>query len=635
MAEAVRLVVWDLDETFWRGTLTEGGIREYVQAHHDLVIELARRGIISSICSKNDMDTVLPILREKGILEYFVFPSVSWESKGQRLAALVETVGLRPTTVLFIDDNPNNRAEAAAIVPGLQIEDETFIARMLDDSRFKGKDDKDLTRLKQYQLLEARKRDEQRADGGNEAFLRGCDVRVYIEYDVASHIDRAVELVNRTNQLNYTKRRLPENPDKARRLLQDELASYNRQAGLVRVMDKYGDYGFVGLFVTETMRKENVPGAANSRLRHYCFSCRTLGMLIEYWLYEHLRRPELTVVGEVLTDLSVPRIVDWVRLVPSMRQDAPRQEPVAPKLVLWGGCEVNAVALYLAGAADSVDVFGNYPAGALFVRINSAVLALELTGRDPAGFAAEAALLGLPEHMNAVDIFGDVPPGTAYVFNCTFDSSRIPLYRHRTRGWVLHAEPQTFSWMQLNVVPEARLVETMAEHPHLTAEQQDQLLRVRRHIAENYVNIRPVSEAGYADAMRGLIDRVPNGSRFIIALDHDEVCTHDKQVVRLPQITRYAAIMREVAAEYPYVGVVSFADVLQGPHEIQKGGGNHYDRHVYLRFAERVIEVLRRLPARSNRTGASSSVLRAAADCGCVASAPLPSDARFPALSNS
>ena len=43
MAEPVRLVVWDLDETFWRGTLVEGGIREYVQAHHEIVVELARR----------------------------------------------------------------------------------------------------------------------------------------------------------------------------------------------------------------------------------------------------------------------------------------------------------------------------------------------------------------------------------------------------------------------------------------------------------------------------------------------------------------------------------------------------------------------------------------------------------------
>jgi hypothetical protein len=39
----------DLDETFWKGILTEGGI-EYQQSPHDIVIELARRGIMSSIC---------------------------------------------------------------------------------------------------------------------------------------------------------------------------------------------------------------------------------------------------------------------------------------------------------------------------------------------------------------------------------------------------------------------------------------------------------------------------------------------------------------------------------------------------------------------------------------------------------
>jgi predicted enzyme involved in methoxymalonyl-ACP biosynthesis len=73
MADAVRLVIWDLDETFWEGTLTEGGIRKYVDENHNIVIELARRGILSSICSKNDMATVMPILAQKGIDEYFIF----------------------------------------------------------------------------------------------------------------------------------------------------------------------------------------------------------------------------------------------------------------------------------------------------------------------------------------------------------------------------------------------------------------------------------------------------------------------------------------------------------------------------------------------------------------------------------
>ena len=36
----IKMMVWDLDETFWQGIFTEGG-GTYLQAHHDLVIALA------------------------------------------------------------------------------------------------------------------------------------------------------------------------------------------------------------------------------------------------------------------------------------------------------------------------------------------------------------------------------------------------------------------------------------------------------------------------------------------------------------------------------------------------------------------------------------------------------------------
>src|ERR1022692_907036 len=192
IAEPVRLVVWDLDDTFWQGTVTEGGINTYVREHHDVVIELARRGIMSSICSKNDRATILEILEDRQILDYFVFPSISWEPKASRLAALIENMQLRPSSVMFIDDNPSNRAEAAARIPELQIEDETFIPAILTDPRFRGKDDHALTRLSQYKLLESRKLDEQRTHADNEDFLRSCDIRVYIEYDIADHVDRVI-----------------------------------------------------------------------------------------------------------------------------------------------------------------------------------------------------------------------------------------------------------------------------------------------------------------------------------------------------------------------------------------------------------------------------------------------------------
>jgi hypothetical protein len=175
---------------------------------------------------------------------YFVFPSIDWEPKGPRLARLVENVGLRPPTVLFIDDNPSDRAEAMAAVPGLRVADVSYIAEMLADPLLRGKDDAELQRLKQYKLLERRKRDERAASGANGDFLRASDIRV--EYYVAKHIDRAIELISRTNHLNYTERRLPDDPAEARTALLEQLQDYIHQAAVVRLSTALAITGFAG-----------------------------------------------------------------------------------------------------------------------------------------------------------------------------------------------------------------------------------------------------------------------------------------------------------------------------------------------------------------------------------------------------
>ena len=121
--------------------------------------------------------------------------------------------------------------------------------------------------LKQYKLLEARKRAESAADGpDNTDFLRRSNIRVRIEHHIEAHIERAVELINRTNQLNFTKRRLPEvDLAEAARQLLEAVNGFDTQAGLVHVEDNYGDYGFVGLYV---LRQTVRPG---SGLQHFCF----------------------------------------------------------------------------------------------------------------------------------------------------------------------------------------------------------------------------------------------------------------------------------------------------------------------------------------------------------------------------
>ncbi len=474
----------------------------------------------------------------------------------------------------------------------MQVEDVDFIPQILNDPRFAGKDDPELTRLKQYKLLETRKNDEEAATGGNEEFLRGCDVRVYIEYDVNAHLDRAIELINRTNQLNYTKRRLPEDIVEARKALLAELEPFNRQVGLVRVLDKYGDYGFVGFFETELGRKTMVPGTGDSKLRHYCFSCRTLGMLIEKWLYDHLLRPELEVVGEVLTDLWSPKVVDWVTLVPSLDDSKPQRTIVASEIVLGGGCESTSLAFYLNAYTERLNVYGNHVASGLFTHFHSAVIVESMCDRTSEEFRDEAELLGLSTHLMAGDIISECGAASVLIFNFSRDCFPQKCFRHKTHGWKFWIEPAVFGGFNFVDSSEEELAQRVAGRGEA-----EHLIKIARHMRENYT-YSVLTEAETVQSTLNLIGRVPLGSKFIIIMNHNEVRDIQGALAPHPFLTRYTQIIRDVARDYPYVEVVSFSEAIRSSDEILPGGANHYSRAVFLRFAERLAEVMVRLPSK-------------------------------------
>ena len=611
MAEAVRLVIWDLDDTFWRGTLTEGGIKEYVRDHHDIVIELARRGIMSSICSKNDPADVLPILRDTGILDYFIFPSISWEAKGPRLAQLVEVVGLRPPTVMFVDDNANVRGEAVAMVPGLQVEGEQFIARMLSDPRFKGKDDTAFTRLAQYKLLEQRRRDETQVPGSNEEFLRGCDVRVLLDYDVESHLDRAIELINRTNQLNYTKCRLSEDPEQARIALRDLLHRHDRAAALVRVVDTYGDYGYVGFFLLHTGPREYGGNTVTTQLEHFCFSCRTLGMLIEQWVYDHLGRPALNVVGEVLTDLSVPRRIDWVRQVAVLGEPAGARAQFAPKVVLWGGCEVSSLAVYLQAEAGKVEAFGPYVANGVAVGANFAARVLDCWQNDPAAYRDEIARLGLPQELELPQLAAaECEEGTLYVFGLAADAHGRDRMRHRQQDWSVCLAPEGCGWNVILETSPDQLEVEMARTVNLTPEQKRNVHRVAGHVRANYeLEASPDLTSVMLDT-RLLLELIPKGAKVIILTRHEEEPSQEggSDVSHLKQVAAYKQQVAALVAAYPYAATVSFTDALTGPQDILFG--DHYAREVYLRVAQLLVGKAKALQPRQDTPASKRRLTR-------------------------
>jgi FkbH-like protein len=428
MSEPIRLVVWDLDDTFWQGTLAEGPITQ-LSDRQETVRTLARRGIPSSICSRNDFSRAKAVLEAEGLWEYFVFPSINWEPKGPRIRTLIESAQLRAPTVLFIDDNPSNLEEARHFNPDLQVQGVEFISHMLESPLLAGKPDPELTRLRQYQALEQRKSDADNAPDGVESFLRQCDIRVDIRYDLAASLDRVIELINRTNQLNFTKRRLPDDLGEARIQLAALLQSHEIQAGLLHVVDRYGDHGDAGFYMVRN----------GNELLHFCFSCRILGMGVESWLYRRLGRPRLSVSGQVLSDpVRDKRDIDWIRLVNLSSTDGGSEN--VPRLFDWvaarGGCDLQALSHYF--RMGSPQVLGEFNVGrnGFDARVDHSVFLRYAIEGLPAEAIQEATRLGYRAEDFRSVLTGK-RDGTGLIILSFWSDVSYALYRHRRLGFTV------------------------------------------------------------------------------------------------------------------------------------------------------------------------------------------------------
>ena len=603
--EDIRLVIWDLDETFWRGTLAEGGVDAYLDAHHEIVVELARRGIMSSICSKNDHENAKALLVEKGLWDYFVFPSIDWTAKGRRIASIVESMQLRPATVLFIDDNPGNRAEARAAVAGLNVADVDIIPRLLSHPMFAGKQDAPLSRLGQYKLLERRASSPAAIGGGYEDFLRESGIQVEFVYDLEPHLDRVVELVNRTNQLNYTKRRLPQDRAAAIGKIRAEISSYSVQAGLIHVTDKYGDYGLVGFFA-RAVGQNGSPG----RMLHYCFSCRTLGMYVEKWLYDLMGEPELNVSGDVLTDLSEAREIDWIRIKDAAVEARAVEAPL-PLVFLRGGCEVDALSHYFSGHASRCLRESSVARGPFFIRKDVGahmLVAPEVSGNADWGQLIERC--GFRREDFETKFLADCPESSLFIYSGWADNA-YKRYRHIQTGQTFLVDAPNFP-NHLTNLSEAQ-IEEFAARRGLSSDEVErvkQAVRALKGSAEFIGRLRP---ADLTDELDALFSRLPKRAIcFALAMDPILKDGEGRAVESRDALTYNQCLLH--AAQAHDVDVVHIGDFVAKDSE--RLFANHYDRIVYFRLAE---SILARAKARIGERAAAGSAQRQNERCEKVA----------------
>lgn len=592
-AENIRLIIWDLDETFWDGTLTEGGI-SYRYDHHQLVIDLAKRGIMSAICSKNEFDPIEEVLKEKGLWDYFIFPSIDWTPKGPRIKAMLETIGLRAASTLFLDDNPMNLAQAEHANPGLNCALPDVIQHLLESPQLQGKDDSGLTRLAQYKVTEKKTQAAKVTGGDTAAFLRQSNVKVFIEYNVEAHLDRAVELVNRTNQLNFTKNRLPEDPEAAKAELRTRLAHNTTDAALIRVRDDFGDYGFVGFYMTKRVN--------NSRtLEHFCFSCRTLNMYIEHWVYAFLARPKLTVVGEVLSDVHQPGLdVDWITPANIEDMDAPSAgaDLRFDHIFARGGCDLASLMHYFTLHSDHiVEEFNEPRNGQMFRRDHSAFLMPALEKGLTDDQVQAAAKLGYTPDDFLTDL-PDMGPGSGLYFLSFWADADIPVYRHKETGlqvpyWLVGAQNK-------DLIADADLRASVAK-----TDLHKERVQV---LADEFEHIGLLDQAQMQTRYGQVLERLPADAQVVMVLANEYGPAHYRQendpaslksklaaAIRgggmpagHPWHVRHNVAVRAVAKKFPNVMLLDPADHINGAEDLIDL--NHFKRDVYHRMYRAMLD---------------------------------------------
>ena len=301
--DSVKMVVFDLDDTLWRGVIadsdagnmpsTEGWPISLWEALHFL----KRRGILLAIISKNERSNVEAcwqgITRGKIQLTDFVSAKINWRPKSENMAELLAEVNLLPSNVLFIDDNPANRAEMQAAYSEMRtlggephlwrhvllLAPETQPPAITSESEAR-------TEMVQAQI----QRENERKQMSSEQFLRTLNVRLQFSsiVDVGDpRFPRVFELINKTNQFNTTGRRWT---------LEECVAGFG--AGIefhaFEVSDRFTNYGLVGVLIL-------APG----EIRQFVMSCRIMGLdaevaAVAYAVNRLAKRGDVEVFAQVI-----------------------------------------------------------------------------------------------------------------------------------------------------------------------------------------------------------------------------------------------------------------------------------------------------------------------------------------------
>lgn len=284
-----KCLILDLDNTLWGGVLGEDGIsgihiggdypgKAFLYFQEGLV-ELSKKGVILTICSKNNEQDVLEVWAKNPFIkmtqEYVSAYRINWQNKADNIKELAEELNIGLDSMVFIDDNPTERELVKQVLPMVTVPDfpehpyllPSFFYRLVNDYfRVYAITDEDKKKTEQYKA-NLNRAQERKKFTDLSGYLSSLEIELNIEKANEFNISRIAQMTQKTNQFNLTTQRYTDSE------IQKRIAG-GWQVFCMGVKDKFGDNGITGAIILEPM-----PGGM--KIDSFLLSCRILGKGIE------------------------------------------------------------------------------------------------------------------------------------------------------------------------------------------------------------------------------------------------------------------------------------------------------------------------------------------------------------------
>ena len=292
-----KCLILDLDNTLWGGILGEDGPNgikvansyegEKFISFQKYIKKLSSVGIILAICTKNNLKDVEDCFKQNKDLflklEDFSIIKANWQPKYESVNEIAKELNISKDSLVFMDDSKFEREQMKNYNPNVCVietpEDPIDYIKAIDDTGFfylnTNLTKEDLKKKNQYYII--KKADLLKKSSVNiDDYLKRLNMTLTISKVSNTNFTRCVQMLNKTNQFNFTTQRYTDATFKK------YLESNKIKTLVISLKDKFGDHGITGLLTAKITTDSLI-------LDNFLISCRILGRKVEdYIIYEAL-----------------------------------------------------------------------------------------------------------------------------------------------------------------------------------------------------------------------------------------------------------------------------------------------------------------------------------------------------------